>query len=137
MDKTTYRQRQGNKRLSLFSLKLFFKCLYIYFCQNILQFCGGIIAGLSLLTDSVMKLTMEGHEKECVECFLLPRRSLYIMRFSLSLNLLYFVHYYQVFISIFSYILAVLRDTSTITKSSNLRNHISRDDMYQKVDVSL
>lgn len=43
------------------------------------RFCGGIIAGLSLLTDSVMKLTMEGHEKECVECFLLPRRSLYIM----------------------------------------------------------
>ncbi|KAL6431375.1 hypothetical protein ACFW04_007184 [Cataglyphis niger] len=43
------------------------------------RFCGGIIAGLSLLTDSVMKLTMEGHEKECVEYFLLPRRSLYIM----------------------------------------------------------
>ncbi|XP_070157680.1 alpha-ketoglutarate-dependent dioxygenase alkB homolog 7, mitochondrial [Polyergus mexicanus] len=43
------------------------------------RFCGDIIAGLSLLTDSVMKLTMEGHEKECIECFLLPRRSLYIM----------------------------------------------------------
>ncbi|XP_011250524.1 alpha-ketoglutarate-dependent dioxygenase alkB homolog 7, mitochondrial [Camponotus floridanus] len=43
------------------------------------RFCGGIIAGLSLLTDSVMKLMMEGREKECVECFLLPRRSLYIM----------------------------------------------------------
>ncbi|KYN03914.1 putative alpha-ketoglutarate-dependent dioxygenase ABH7, partial [Cyphomyrmex costatus] len=42
-------------------------------------FCGGIIAGLSLLSDSVMRLAMEGHEKECVACFLLPRRSLYIM----------------------------------------------------------
>ncbi|XP_018344452.1 PREDICTED: alpha-ketoglutarate-dependent dioxygenase alkB homolog 7, mitochondrial isoform X2 [Trachymyrmex septentrionalis] len=43
------------------------------------RFCGGIIAGLSLLSDSVMRLAMEGHEKECVACFLLPRRSLYIM----------------------------------------------------------
>ncbi|KYQ51035.1 putative alpha-ketoglutarate-dependent dioxygenase ABH7, partial [Trachymyrmex zeteki] len=47
--------------------------LYTYF------FCGGIIAGLSLLSDSVMRLAMEGHEKKCVACFLLPRRSLYIM----------------------------------------------------------
>lgn len=43
------------------------------------RFCGGIIAGLSLLSDSVMRLAMEGHEKERVACFLLPRRSLYIM----------------------------------------------------------
>ncbi|EGI69526.1 PREDICTED: alpha-ketoglutarate-dependent dioxygenase alkB homolog 7, mitochondrial isoform X2 [Acromyrmex echinatior] len=43
------------------------------------RFCGGIIAGLSLLSDSVMRLAMEGHEEECVACFLLPRRSLYIM----------------------------------------------------------
>ncbi|XP_018309604.1 alpha-ketoglutarate-dependent dioxygenase alkB homolog 7, mitochondrial [Mycetomoellerius zeteki] len=43
------------------------------------RFCGGIIAGLSLLSDSVMRLAMEGHEKKCVACFLLPRRSLYIM----------------------------------------------------------
>ncbi|EZA57419.1 hypothetical protein DMN91_008715 [Ooceraea biroi] len=43
------------------------------------RFCGGIIAGLSLLSDSVMRLAMVGHEKECTECFLLPRRSLYIM----------------------------------------------------------
>lgn len=57
--------------------------LHIFLLINVLQFCGGIIAGLSLLTDSVMKLTMEGHEKECVECFLLPKRSLYIMRYSL------------------------------------------------------
>ncbi|EFN75281.1 alpha-ketoglutarate-dependent dioxygenase alkB homolog 7, mitochondrial [Harpegnathos saltator] len=44
-----------------------------------IRFCGGIIAGLSLLSDSVMRLTMVEHEKECSECFLLPRRSLYIM----------------------------------------------------------
>lgn len=43
------------------------------------RFCGGIIAGLSLLSDSVMRLAMEGHEKERVACFLLPRKSLYIM----------------------------------------------------------
>ncbi|KAG7207924.1 hypothetical protein KM043_009513 [Ampulex compressa] len=44
-----------------------------------IKFCGGIIAGLSLLTDSIMKLTMVDHENECFENFLLPRRSLYIM----------------------------------------------------------
>ncbi|XP_020280217.1 alpha-ketoglutarate-dependent dioxygenase alkB homolog 7, mitochondrial-like isoform X1 [Pseudomyrmex gracilis] len=44
-----------------------------------IRFCGSIIAGLSLMSDSVMRLTMEGHEKEYTECFLLPRRSLYIM----------------------------------------------------------
>lgn len=43
------------------------------------RFCGGIIAGLSLLSNSVMRLAMEGQEKERVACFLLPRRSLYIM----------------------------------------------------------
>ncbi|KAI4502270.1 hypothetical protein M0802_002952 [Mischocyttarus mexicanus] len=44
-----------------------------------IRFCGDIIAGLSLLSDSVMRLTMVGHEQECREDFLLPRRSLYIM----------------------------------------------------------
>ncbi|XP_066586056.1 alpha-ketoglutarate-dependent dioxygenase alkB homolog 7, mitochondrial isoform X2 [Prorops nasuta] len=43
------------------------------------RFCGEIIAGLSLLTDSVMRFTLVGHEKECYEDFLLPRRSLYII----------------------------------------------------------
>lgn len=43
------------------------------------RFCGGVIAGLSLLSNSVMRLAMEGHEEERVACFLLPRRSLYIM----------------------------------------------------------
>ncbi|XP_032675523.1 alpha-ketoglutarate-dependent dioxygenase alkB homolog 7, mitochondrial isoform X2 [Odontomachus brunneus] len=43
------------------------------------RFCGEIIAGLSLLSDSVMRLNLVEHEKECSECFLLPRRSLYIM----------------------------------------------------------
>lgn len=32
---------------------------------------------------------------------------------------------------------AVLPDTSTTMKFSNLRNRISKDNMYQKVDVSL
>lgn len=44
------------------------------------RFCGDVIAGLSLLSDSVMRLTMVGHEEECREDFLLPRRSLYIMK---------------------------------------------------------
>lgn len=44
-----------------------------------IRFCGDIIAGLSLLTDSVMRLTMIDHEKEFFDDFLLPRRSLYIM----------------------------------------------------------
>ncbi|XP_046822836.1 alpha-ketoglutarate-dependent dioxygenase alkB homolog 7, mitochondrial isoform X1 [Vespa crabro] len=44
-----------------------------------IRFCGDVIAGLSLLSDSVMRLTMVSHEQECKEDFLLPRRSLYIM----------------------------------------------------------
>ncbi|XP_014604829.1 PREDICTED: alpha-ketoglutarate-dependent dioxygenase alkB homolog 7, mitochondrial-like isoform X3 [Polistes canadensis] len=44
-----------------------------------IRFCGDVIAGLSLLSDSVMRLTMVGHEQECREDFLLPRRSLYVM----------------------------------------------------------
>lgn len=43
------------------------------------RFCGDIIAGLSLLTDSVMRLRMVDREEECFEDFLLPRRSLYVM----------------------------------------------------------
>ncbi|KAK2575101.1 hypothetical protein KPH14_008827 [Odynerus spinipes] len=43
------------------------------------RFCGDVIAGLSLLSDSVMRLTMVDHEKECRDDFFLPRRSLYIM----------------------------------------------------------
>ncbi|XP_026670024.1 alpha-ketoglutarate-dependent dioxygenase alkB homolog 7, mitochondrial isoform X1 [Ceratina calcarata] len=42
------------------------------------RFCGQIIAGLSLLTDSVMRLTMVNNETQYKD-FLLPRRSLYIM----------------------------------------------------------
>ncbi|XP_011303392.1 alpha-ketoglutarate-dependent dioxygenase alkB homolog 7, mitochondrial [Fopius arisanus] len=43
------------------------------------RFCGDVIAGISLLTDCVMRLTLVGNEKNCREDFLLPRRSLYIM----------------------------------------------------------
>ncbi|XP_076233309.1 alpha-ketoglutarate-dependent dioxygenase alkB homolog 7, mitochondrial [Calliopsis andreniformis] len=43
------------------------------------RFCGEIIAGLSLLSDSVMRLTMVGKEATHKEDFLLPQRSLYIM----------------------------------------------------------
>ncbi|XP_076230512.1 alpha-ketoglutarate-dependent dioxygenase alkB homolog 7, mitochondrial [Nomia melanderi] len=44
-----------------------------------IRFCGEIIAGLSLLSDSVMRLTMVGYEKTHKDDFLLPQRSLYIM----------------------------------------------------------
>ncbi|KAH0556642.1 alpha-ketoglutarate-dependent dioxygenase alkB homolog 7, mitochondrial [Cotesia glomerata] len=43
------------------------------------RFCGDIIAGISLLSDCVMRLTQVGNEKEFRHDFLLPRRSLYIM----------------------------------------------------------
>ncbi|XP_076396864.1 alpha-ketoglutarate-dependent dioxygenase alkB homolog 7, mitochondrial [Megachile rotundata] len=43
------------------------------------RFCGEIIAGLSLLSDSVMRLTLVGNETLYKQDFLLPRRSLYIM----------------------------------------------------------
>jgi alkylated DNA repair protein alkB family protein 7 len=47
------------------------------------RFCGNTIAGLSLLSDAVMKLT---HEKEKHKCasVLLKRRSLYIMRYYIN-----------------------------------------------------
>ncbi|XP_034942528.1 alpha-ketoglutarate-dependent dioxygenase alkB homolog 7, mitochondrial isoform X2 [Chelonus insularis] len=44
-----------------------------------IRFCGDIIAGLSLLSDSVMRLTSVEKESDCREDFFLPRRSLYIM----------------------------------------------------------
>lgn len=43
------------------------------------RFCGNIIAGLSLLTDSVMRFVME-ENKSVVFDVLLQRRSLYVMR---------------------------------------------------------
>ncbi|OAD58838.1 putative alpha-ketoglutarate-dependent dioxygenase ABH7, partial [Eufriesea mexicana] len=43
-----------------------------------IKFCGEIISGLSLLTDSVMRLKMIDNET-LYKDFLLPRRSLYIM----------------------------------------------------------
>ncbi|XP_076168273.1 alpha-ketoglutarate-dependent dioxygenase alkB homolog 7, mitochondrial [Ptiloglossa arizonensis] len=44
-----------------------------------IKFCGEVIAGLSLLSDSVMRLTMIGNEATYKHDFLLPQRSLYIM----------------------------------------------------------
>lgn len=46
------------------------------------RFCGRVIAGLSLLTPSVMKLVHEKHDQKHITV-LLNRRSLYIMRDSL------------------------------------------------------
>lgn len=43
------------------------------------RFCGNIIAGLSLLTDSVMRFVME-ENKSVVFDVLLQRRSLYVMK---------------------------------------------------------
>uniref|UniRef100_A0A8C1WMF3 AlkB homolog 7 n=1 Tax=Cyprinus carpio TaxID=7962 RepID=A0A8C1WMF3_CYPCA len=43
------------------------------------QFCGSTIAGLSLLSDSVMRLTPENKSTDWVD-LLLSRRSLYILR---------------------------------------------------------
>uniref|UniRef100_A0A674C3E6 AlkB homolog 7 n=1 Tax=Salmo trutta TaxID=8032 RepID=A0A674C3E6_SALTR len=43
------------------------------------KFCGSAIAGLSLLSDSVMRLVREDKPAECLNLFL-PRRSLYILR---------------------------------------------------------
>ncbi|CAB1342269.1 unnamed protein product [Coregonus sp. 'balchen'] len=43
------------------------------------KFCGSTIAGLSLLSDSVMRLVREDEPAEWLDLFL-PRRSLYILR---------------------------------------------------------
>ncbi|XP_076838443.1 alpha-ketoglutarate-dependent dioxygenase alkB homolog 7, mitochondrial [Brachyhypopomus gauderio] len=43
------------------------------------KFCGSTIAGLCLLSDSVMRLVREENTADCVD-LLLSRRSLYIMR---------------------------------------------------------
>ncbi|XP_062294469.1 alpha-ketoglutarate-dependent dioxygenase alkB homolog 7, mitochondrial isoform X1 [Scomber scombrus] len=45
----------------------------------IFQFCGTTIAGLSLLSDSIMRLVKEDASSEWLD-MLLPRRSLYILR---------------------------------------------------------
>ncbi|XP_020509334.1 alpha-ketoglutarate-dependent dioxygenase alkB homolog 7, mitochondrial isoform X2 [Labrus bergylta] len=43
------------------------------------KFCGSTIAGLSLLSDSIMRLVREDNSSEWLD-LLLPRRSLYILR---------------------------------------------------------
>lgn len=60
-----------------------FLCIF----SLIFQFCGSTIAGLSLLSDSVMRLAKEGATNEWLD-LLLPRYSLYILR---STNLVIFV----------------------------------------------
>ena len=45
----------------------------------LVQFCGEVIAGLSLLSPSVMQLQHEEDSERCIWA-LLPRLSLYIMR---------------------------------------------------------
>ncbi|KAG8316746.1 tRNA modification GTPase gtpbp3, mitochondrial [Homalodisca vitripennis] len=47
--------------------------------DGLLQFCGNTIAGLSLLTDSVMRLVHDKDKSKVIDV-LLKRRSLYIMR---------------------------------------------------------
>jgi len=46
------------------------------------KFCGSTIAGLSLLSDSIMRLVKEDATGEWMD-LLLPRLSLYILRFSI------------------------------------------------------
>ena len=52
----------------------------VLICDFHFQFCGSIIAGLSILSDSVMRLR---HEKQnnLYADFLLKKRSLYIMKY--------------------------------------------------------
>lgn len=44
------------------------------------RFCGEVIATISLLSDCIMRLTYDGHEQDYWSDFLIPRRSLYIMK---------------------------------------------------------
>ncbi|KAI1886652.1 hypothetical protein AGOR_G00198010 [Albula goreensis] len=49
------------------------------------KFCGSTIAGISLLSDSVMRLVREGNTTDWLD-LLLPRRSLYILRNNARFN---------------------------------------------------
>lgn len=57
---------------------------YVIFSVHLLifQFCGSTIAGLNLLSDSVMRLVKEDATNEWLD-LLLPRHSLYILRSSI------------------------------------------------------
>ena len=55
------------------------------------RFCGNRIAGLSLLTDSIMKFRLET-DKERTAQALLKRRSLYLMKYKLF-SLFYSIHF--------------------------------------------
>lgn len=57
--------------------------MYLYGMINFssqFQFCGNTIAGLSLLSTAVMRLTHDEDESKRAD-ILLSRRSLYIMRY--------------------------------------------------------
>lgn len=60
------------------------------------QFCGSTIAGLSLLSDSIMRLVPENNSTDWVD-LLLSRRSLYILRYPMYFLLfttkLYFAYH--------------------------------------------
>ncbi|XP_057200926.1 alpha-ketoglutarate-dependent dioxygenase alkB homolog 7, mitochondrial isoform X1 [Triplophysa rosa] len=58
----------------VYSVLLFFMLFFLSF-----QFCGSTIAGLSLLSDSIMRLIPENNSAEWLN-LLLSRRSLYILR---------------------------------------------------------
>lgn len=56
------------------------QCSVITLCVCVCdQFCGSTIAGVSLLSDSIMRLVHEENPEERVDLFL-QRRSLYILR---------------------------------------------------------
>lgn len=51
-----------------------------------IRFCGNCIAGLSLLTDCVMRFRMATEKKRFAQAYL-KRRSLYIIKYCLSIHL--------------------------------------------------
>ena len=57
----------------------------------IFQFCGSTIAGLSLLSDSIMRLVKEGAADEWLD-LLLPRHSLYILRLYIYCTKIFLPH---------------------------------------------
>lgn len=64
--------------------------------SNFFQFCGSTIAGLSLLSDSIMRLVKEDTPSEWLD-LLLSRRSLYILRCCICLISVLMFPKYDVF----------------------------------------
>ena len=81
--RTLYKHSTYNYNTCFFLLYIFclFVC-FVLFCFVLFcfffQFCGEVIAGLSLLSPSVMQLQHEEDSERCIWA-LLPRLSLYIM----------------------------------------------------------